>query len=214
MTDSYRPEVEKRLGAAAARNRVTVVAGLNEIVAPLKRNTAVVFADDGAIRGRYLKRHYIPGVEEGYAIGRTPVLVSTPTTTWGVAICKDLDFPAFGRRYARRGVALMVAPSWDFVVDRWWHERMAAMRAVEGGYALARSARHGVLTVRDNRGRLIAAARSDQAPMTLLAATVRVRHDATVYARYGDWFAWLCVIAAAVLLGRLATKENAWKATD
>ena len=30
-----------------------------------------------------------------------------------------------------------------------------------------------------------------------LAARVKVRHDATVYARYGDCLAWLCVTGAA-----------------
>jgi apolipoprotein N-acyltransferase len=97
---------------------------------------------------------------------------------------------------------------------------MAAMRAIESGFALARPARQGLLTVRDDRGRLIASARSDAAPMTSLAASVKVRHDATVYARWGDWFGWLCVLAAVSVLGRLASlntdrpeKESAWKAT-
>ena len=142
------------------------------------------------------------------------------TSAWGVAICKDLDFPAVGREYAAHGAALMVVPAWDFVVDGWWHDRMAAMRAVESGFALVRAARQGLLTVRDDRGRLIAAARSDAAPLTLLAARVEVRHDATVYARYGDWFGWLCVIVATGVMGRLGmlrnggpTREDPWKTT-
>ena len=220
VTDIYRPEAERRLGAAALRNRVTVVAGLNEIVAPLKRNVAVVFAEDGTTTGRYLKRHLIPGIEAGYVIGDVPLHVSGGPATWGVAICKDLDFPALGRQYAARGVALVVAPAWDFVVDGRQHDRMAAMRAIENGFALARTARQGLLTLRDDRGRLLATARSDEAPMSLVAASVKVRHDATVYARYGDWFAWVCVLAAAGVLGRLAmlttdraARENSWKAT-
>ena len=57
-------------------------------------------------------------------------------------------------------------------------------------------------------------------PLALLAARVEVRHDATVYARYGDWFGWLCVILAAGVIGRLAmlrsgrpTREDPWKTT-
>jgi apolipoprotein N-acyltransferase len=106
---------------------------LNEIVAPLKRNVALVFGEDGAIAGRYLKRRFIPGIEDGYLGGEGPLLVPAATPAWGVAICKDLDFPAVGREYAARGAALMVVPAWDFVVDGWWHDRMAAMRAVESG---------------------------------------------------------------------------------
>jgi apolipoprotein N-acyltransferase len=97
----------------------------------------------------------------------------------------------------------MLVPAWDFVVDAWQHERMAGMRAIEGGFAIARSARQGLLTVRDDRGRLIVSGRSDTSPLVTVAATVKVRHDATVYARYGDWFAWLCTIATAAVLARL-----------
>jgi len=122
---------------------------------------------------------------------------------WGVAICKDLDFPALGRRYASLGVGLMLVPAWDFVADAWYHERMAAVRAVESGFALARSARQGLLTLRDDRGRLLAVTRSDAAPVATVTGMVKVRHDATVYARSGDWFAWLNVMATVAVLGRL-----------
>lgn len=220
VSERYGTEIERRLGAAAARNRVVVVAGLNEIVTPLKRNVAVVFGADGTVTGRYLKRYLIPGIEADYRAGDRPLHVAGASAMWGVAICKDLDFPIVGRQYAARQSALVVVPAWDFVVDAWLHERMAAMRAVESGFAMARAARQGLLTVRDDRGRVIASARSDSAPMTSLAARLKVRHDATVYARWGDWFGWLCVIAAVAVLGRLAAlrtdrseKEKAWKAT-
>jgi apolipoprotein N-acyltransferase len=220
VTAAYRDDVERRLAEAAARHRVLLVAGLNEIATPSRRNVALVFAADGTSAGRYRKRHHIPGLEAGYAPGDAPLLVSGTQPPWGVAICKDLDFPALGREYAGRGAGLMLVPAWDFVADAWQHERMAAMRAIESGFALARSAKQGLLTVRDARGRLVAAARSDSAPVALLAASVKVRHDATVYARYGDWFAWLCVIGAAAVVVRLVTvtfgrsaREDAWAAT-
>ena len=49
ITDAYRGEVEAVLADAAVRNRVTVVAGLNEIASPLKRNIALVFENFQAI---------------------------------------------------------------------------------------------------------------------------------------------------------------------
>jgi apolipoprotein N-acyltransferase len=212
VTDAYARDVEERLAGAAARHRVIVVAGVNEIATPLKRNVALVFAADGSLVGRYRKRHHIPGIEADYAAGDTALVLPGSTPPWGVAICKDLDFPALSREYAARGAGLLLVPAWDFVADAWLHERMAAMRAVESGFALARSARQGLLSVRDSRGRLVAVTRSDAAPIALLVATVEVRHDATVYARAGDWFAWLCVIAAAVVLARLA-RGRTWTVT-
>jgi len=202
VTADYRADVERILADAAARNRVVVIGGLNEISTP-KRNVALVFGVDGTITGSYLKHHHIPGLEDGYSIGETELLVSRAGAPWGVAICKDLDFPALGRRYASLGVGLMLVPAWDFVVDAWYHERMAAVRAVESGFALARSARQGLLTLRDDRGRLLAVTRSDAAPVATVTGMVKVRHDATVYARSGDWFAWLNVMATVAVLGRL-----------
>ena len=202
MTEDYRADVERRFGDAAARGRVTVVAGVNDLATPLKRNLALVFGPDGSLRASYMKRHHIPGIEDGYRIGDATLLVPGTTPTSGVAICKDFDFPALGREYAARGAGLMLVPAWDFVADAWMHDRMASLRGVESGFAL------GLLTVRDDRGRLLAETRSDAAPLALLVATVPVRQDATVYARYGNWFGWLCVIATAALLARL--RRMAW----
>jgi apolipoprotein N-acyltransferase len=215
VTDSYRADVEHVFADAALRNRVAVVAGFNEIGAPAKRNVALVFSPGGAIAGTYMKQHLIPGLEREYTPGDTPLVVPAAAPTWGVAICKDLDFPALGRRYAAQGVGLMLVPAWDFAVDGIQHERMAAMRAIESGFALARSAAQGLLTVRDDRGRLTASKRSDAAPLALVTATVEARHEPTPYARYGDWFAWLCVIISAVVLARVwvRVRGRSWTAT-
>jgi apolipoprotein N-acyltransferase len=51
---------------------------------------------------------------------------------------------------------LLLVPTWDFNLDRWLHARMAVLRAVENGFALARSARNGLFTLSDNRGRILA----------------------------------------------------------
>jgi len=39
------------------------------------------------------------------------------------------------------------------------------------------------------------------APFATVVATVPVRHDATIYSRFGDWFAWLNLALLAVLVG-------------
>jgi hypothetical protein len=49
-----------------------------------------------------------------------------------------MDFPALSREYAADGANLMLVPAWDFNVDGWLHSRMAVLRAVENGFALAR----------------------------------------------------------------------------
>ena len=103
----------------------------------------------------YDKQHLLPGVEPEKP-GSQRVTLNQPTGRWGLQICKDMDFPQLSRQYAGDGTNLLLVPAWDFHFDRWLHARMAVLRAVENGFALARSARNGLPTLADNRGRIVA----------------------------------------------------------
>jgi len=74
------------------------------------------------------------------------------------------------------------------------------LHAVENGFALARSARNGLLTLSDNRGRILAEAATVPGRFVSTTAKVNVAGAATFYTRTGDWFAWLCVATLIVLL--------------
>ena len=37
-------------------------------------------------------------------------------------------------------------------------------------------------------------------PFATVIATVPVRHDATIYSRFGGWFAWLDIVVLVVLM--------------
>jgi apolipoprotein N-acyltransferase len=116
----------------------------------------------------------------------------------GIAICKDMDFPTLGRRYAALGVDALLVPAWDFDQDALWHARMAILRGVESGFAVIRSARQGLLTVSDRYGRIVDVTTSGSAPVATLAVLAPLGSgEATVYARFGDGFGWLCAIASA-----------------
>ena len=94
----------------------------------------------------------------------------------------------------------MLVPAWDFNVDRWLHSRMAILRAVENGFALARSARNGLLTLSDNHGHILAEATTVSGRFVSISAKIDVAAEKTFYTRTGDWFAWLCVAAFLILL--------------
>jgi len=185
------------LASVARRYRLTLVAGLNAVGETPPHNLATVFGPDGRTVLEYDKIHLVPGLEDGYFRGTTPGLLPDTALTAGVAICKDLDFVPLGLAHARAGVALLLVPAWDFGADGWLHSRMAVLRGVEGGYAVARAASDGRLTVSDARGRILAERASDEAPDVLVAAAVRVAPGGTFYSRTGDWFAGLCLVLAA-----------------
>lgn len=197
------------LREAAQTNRVMIVAGWLVETSAGRRNVAVVFDPDGKVVLEYDKQHLIPGIELNYLRGDTiGVLEGIPPR--GVAICKDLDFPALGRAYGEAGVGLLLVPAWDFVHDRWVHSRMATLRGVESGYAMARTATAGLLTVSDSYGRVLAERASDESDEVLLSAIVRPGPGGTFYSRNGDWFGWLCLalVLAACVAAILGTPPN------
>jgi apolipoprotein N-acyltransferase len=123
-------------------------------------------------------------------------------------ICKDMDFPALSRQYGARGVGLLLVPAWDFTLDGWLHGRMAVLRGVESGFTIVRAAKQGVLTVSDDRGRILAQQDAATVPFASLVATAPIRHDSTLYVRWGDWFAWLNAAGLVTLLFSRARKRD------
>jgi apolipoprotein N-acyltransferase len=111
-----------------------------------------------------------------------------------------MDFPALSRQYGAKGVGLLLVPAWDFTLDGWLHGRMAVMRGVESGFTIARAAKQGLLTVSDDRGRILAQSDAATVHFASLVAAAPVHHDDTLYTRWGDWFAWLDVAAVIGLL--------------
>jgi apolipoprotein N-acyltransferase len=193
VTPAYADAARAIFATVALERHVTIVAGFNMVGAPERRNLAVVFGPTGRVALEYDKMHLIPSLEEGYRSGTRIGLIPGGEVSIGVAICKDLDFAPLGRAYGRAGVGLLLVPAWDFVNDGWLHSRMAVLRGVESGYAVARTATNGLLTASDARGRIVAERASSHAPEVLLTALVPVEPGGTFYSRTGDWFAWLCL---------------------
>lgn len=184
---------------AARRHDLLLAAGIDAKDAPGgERNALWVFRRELASPATYAKHHLIPGFEDQY----TPGSGYTMLDGWpriGLAICKDMDFHDIGRAYAARNAQLLLVPAWDFGVDGWLHGRMAIMRGVESGFAIARAARSGRLTLSDDRGRVVAEASSEQQDAEVVG-DLPLRASRTLYAQWGDWFAWLDLALLAVTL--------------
>ena len=186
----------------ADKAKFTIIAGLIHVSQPANYNQARVYAP-GAPVVSYDKHHMLPLFESKLKPGTTLTFLPAGSGTWGVAICKDMDFTQPSRQYGKSGAGLMLVPAWDFDLDRSWHGHLAVMRGVESGFSIARAARHGYLTVSDDRGRILAETRSDSAPFASLIAEAPVVHDTTLYLLLGDWFAWLTLAVLVFTLVHL-----------
>jgi apolipoprotein N-acyltransferase len=192
-------EADALLQSVAAQTGATIVAGVVHVDAPVKYNEARIYAP-GSVVQRYDKQHMLPPFESNLKPGTTLTLLSRPRQKWGVAICKDMDFPSPARLYGEAGTGLLLVPGWDFVVDGSWHGHIAVMRGVEDGFSIARAAKNGFLTVSDDRGRIVGEVSSSSAPFATLLVDVPAAHGWTVYQVLGDWFAWVAIALLAFVL--------------
>ena len=205
VTPAYADAVRDALAETARAHRVWVIAGINRIEGPPRRNVALVIDPGGKVAMEYDKVHMLRPFENGYRVGRAPATIRTSGGTWGIAICRDLMFSDVGRANARAGAGLLLVPAWDFVADGRMASRVAAMRAVEGGFAVARAAQEGLVAVSDDRGRILAEAATTARSEALLVVDVSLGSGATFYSRIGDWFAWIVTALAGMILVALGT---------
>jgi apolipoprotein N-acyltransferase len=200
VSESALPQVDALFSSTATATHAAIVLGLVRRMSSATFNSSRFYSADGKLEANYDKHHLLPGVEPEKP-GNKRVILEQPSGRWGLQICKDMDFPNLSREYAAAGANLLLVPAWDFDLDRWLHARMAVLRAVENGFALARAARNGLLTMSDNRGRILAEASTVPGRFVSISGTVNVVREETFYTRTGNWFAWSCTVIFLILLG-------------
>jgi apolipoprotein N-acyltransferase len=122
---------------------------------------------------------------------------------FSVLICFEDIFPHLARQFVRRGARFLVT----ITNDAWFgntaaayqHAQASTLRAVELRVPMVRAANTGWSGCIDAKGRWIASVR-DPRGQALFVEGVAVCEVAvasnsdSVYRRYGDWFAWLCLL--------------------
>lgn len=208
VAPAYEEEAIRILSESSRRHHITVVAGFNRVGRVPERNTAFVLGPDGQLLVEYDKAFLVSGFERGYDRGTTPGVFSVSGATAGVAICKDMDFPRWLRRYSAAGARVVFVPAWDFVADGPLHARMAVFRGVEGGFAVVRSAQEGLVTISDHLGRILAERVSSESGDVLLVGDVPLGPGQTLYSLAGDWVGAISVLMILSILVRVTMRAR------
>ncbi|MBY0508072.1 MAG: apolipoprotein N-acyltransferase [Bryobacteraceae bacterium] len=123
---------------------------------------------------------------------------------WGTFICYESAFPHFVRQFTVQGAQVLANLTNDGYfaksAAREQHIALARMRAIENGRWLLRVTNDGYTMSISPKGRIAAAAAPYQASATVLPFAYE--SSLTVYARYGDWFAWSCLAFGLAFAGR------------
>lgn len=189
---------------AAREHGITIVVGM--VFHPhggIEQN-ALTFPPTGAEPVTYRKHHdrspQIPGTALVFPFG--------DGTDIGVEICGDLTHIDPSRDYGAAGARFMLIPASTEGDNGWQLSRVALLRGVENGFSIVWSSRLGELTAADGMGRVLGDGHTGGAKaFTTVTAEVPDGPGVTVYTRLGDWFAWLCAIAA--IAGIAATHPRA-----
>lgn len=181
-------------------------------------NSAVLLDERGRLAGRYDKRvlvpfgEYIPwgfgwiekiSSEAGnYAAGTSSGRLVAGNRGVGVFICYESAFPHLVRDVVAQGAPVLVNLTNDgyfgrSLAPRSQHLLLARMRAVENRRWLLRVANDGLTGSIDPAGRI-----QDALPeFQRTAGRLRYAESSGLspYSRFGDWFAWSCLVLGAVL---------------
>jgi apolipoprotein N-acyltransferase len=190
------------------------------------------------VRGRYDKRHLVPGVERVpllparlaaavgdtaiYAMG-TPRTLTAPTpsgeVTIGALVCYESAFGGLARAHVRDGAELLV----NVTNDAWFgegtlgagaraqHEAHLVLRAVENGVPVVRSANGGVAMVVDPDGRVtrVAAAGEEAVEVVTVELTGAPRRFGWLRGAFGPASALLALLCAGVGWGGASRHQRA-----
>src|SRR5262245_65670691 len=127
--------------------------------------------------------------------------VTQRSVKFGVLICYEVIFPDLVRRMAAGGAEFLVT----ITNDAWFgdssapaqHFSMVVLRSVENHRAFARAANTGISGFIDPFGRILKS--SPIFTQTALQASIPVRQPHTFYSRYGDVFAYGCMVISLLL---------------
>jgi len=157
----------KRLGEAARRNHLWVVAGLAERAGGRVYNTAVLLDRAGRLAGTYRKIH-LPREEwkKGVTPGQAYPVFETDVGRVAMMICYDWFFPEAAEAFALGGAEILFAPTWgntlpDSDDGRAEGETVFRVRARDNGLYLVPAVYDGRSMIIDPMGRILAAGKTE-----------------------------------------------------
>jgi apolipoprotein N-acyltransferase len=182
-------------------------------------NAAILF-DKGRIEATYRKTHLVPFTEHFpyertlpffyrmlkeanthfWEKGTEYVVFEAAGVKFSTPICFEDSFGYLSRRFVNEGAQVILNitnDSWSgSVPSEMQHLQMSVLRAVENRRSVARATNGGMTAVIDPNGKILQLLE----PFTegYLPGKIPVYDKAaTIYTRFGDWFAWLCLVLSA-----------------
>jgi apolipoprotein N-acyltransferase len=183
-------------------------------------NSALLVDPRGGTIGRYDKIHLVPFGEfvpfqqwlffaskltrevGDFARGTERRAFDLNGVKAGVFICYESIFPNEVRQFTANGAQVLI----NISDDAWYgetgapfqHLAMARMRAIENHRWILLATNNGVTSSIDPVGRIVK--KAERNVRTTLIAPYAPQTEVTFYTRYGDVFAWTCVVISLLMV--------------
>jgi len=194
-------------------------------------NGAFLIDPSGKLAGEYYKVHLVPFGEfvpgrnwlpflENYKVrevdytpGKGYNILHSGKSSLGVMICFESIFPQIGREFTKNGAeALFVITN-----DSWFqktaaasqHHEFSIFRAVENRRYVARNATTGITSLISPAGAVLKTAGLGE--KAVVQGKFAMIDQKTVYTRFGDWFAWVCIVVGLAGLAMSVCRYNTEK---
>ncbi|MCH7904998.1 MAG: hypothetical protein IH944_10590 [Armatimonadetes bacterium] len=205
-TAAPRGETERLVEIAQQDDQAPFITTFKDAASPKPHNVAALFSKDGELV-RYNKRKPFGGERNKVTAGSEPAAATVGGVTYGLNICFDSCFPSVMRDTASLDdVEVILLPTLDPIAP------FGTMQAIHAAYTPFRAAELGIPIIRaditaysmivDARGVIVAEAGSGT--KEVLIGTITPDSRNTIYRRFGDWFLYLCGLAAiaGIVAGR------------
>jgi apolipoprotein N-acyltransferase len=205
----------------ARKAETHLLAGFPRLHDGSARNSAALISPDGERLELYDKIHPVPFSERmplgpvfswvrrfnlgqsDFAAGERSTVFRLPSGRFGALICFESTFAELARELVRNGAEFLVV----ITNDAWFgrgagsaeqHADMAVLRAVEVGAPVVRCANTGISMIIGARGSVV-----DKVPPwqeAVLTVDLQLGRGSTLYLKWGDWVAYLCLALTGCLL--------------
>lgn len=185
--------------ALARELKTYLVAGYQGRETPKAFNNAALVGPDGTILGVHHKVHLYLGERQTTQIGGATRAFATPLGKVGMLICFDSCYTGITRQLVQSGAQIVAMPNYDPPAPRGvlhsLHSAFLPFRAVENHVPFVRADSNGVSQIVAADGRIVS-----QSPLfhpDVLVGTVALGDGrGTLFTRWGDWAAYLCLVGA------------------
>lgn len=197
--------------ALARRTGAYLVVGYSDGHQPRPYNCAALVDPQGRTLGVHHKMHLFMGERQVVEAGRSARAFPSPLGRVGMEICFDSLYTGVTRQIARDGAQIVAMPNFDPPTPNGvlheLHSAVLPFRAVENRVPFVRSDSNGTSQIIESNGQVV-----QQSPLwatDVCLGTVGLGDGhGTLFSRWGDWFAWLCVLFFTAGTIRLAYSQS------